>query len=53
MLVAIQEDQAGELGLQLLHLKYYSKRALKHLPNLNPNTHILVSSYHIVHVILG
>ena len=31
--VAIQEDQAGELGLQRLHLKYYKKRALKRLMN--------------------
>ncbi len=29
MLVAIQEDQAGELGLRRLHLKYDKKRALK------------------------
>ncbi len=34
--VAIQEDQAGVLGLQQLHLKYYSKRALKRLMNPEP-----------------
>ncbi len=32
-LVAIQEDQAGVLGLQQLHLKYYKRRALKRLMN--------------------
>jgi len=53
MLVVIQEDQAGELGLQLLHLKYYNERALKRLFNLKPTTWILVSSHSIVHVILG
>ncbi len=52
MLVAIQEDQAGELGLQQLCLKYNKKRALKHLPNQNPNTTILGSSHTILHVIL-
>jgi len=36
MLVAIQEDQAGELGLQQLHLKYYKRRALKCLINPEP-----------------
>ncbi len=36
MLVMIQEDQAGELGLQRLHLKYYNKRALKHLLKPEP-----------------
>ena len=36
MLVAIQEDQAGELGLQRLHLKYYRRRALKRLMNPEP-----------------
>ncbi len=51
--MAIQEDQAGELGLQRLHLKYYSKRALKRLWNLKPTTAILGSSHTIVHVILG
>ncbi len=51
--VAIQEDQAGELGLQRLHFKYYMKRALKRLLNLKPTTQILVSSHCIVHVILG
>jgi len=35
-LVAIQEDQAKELGLQRLHLKYYKKRALKRLLNRKP-----------------
>ncbi len=34
--VAIQEDQAGVLGLQRLHLKYYMKRALKRLMNPEP-----------------
>ncbi len=52
-LVAIQEDQAGKLGLQRLHLKYYTERALKCLLNPNPTTPILVSSHNIVHVILG
>ncbi len=51
--VVIQEDQAGELGLRQLHLKYYNERALKHLLNLNPSTAILVSSHTILHVILG
>ncbi len=41
MMVAIQEDQAGELGLQRLHLKYYSERALKCL--LNEQTLLPVS----------
>jgi len=36
MLVAIQEDQAGELGLRRLHLKYNKKRALKRLMNPEP-----------------
>ncbi len=40
------------LGLQRLHLKYYIKRALKHLLNLKPSTAILGSSHTIVHVIL-
>src|SRR6266702_6328011 len=53
MQVAIQEDQAGELGLQRLHLKYYRERALKCLLNPNPTTPILVSSHRTVHVILG
>ncbi len=35
-LVAIQEDQAGELGLQLLCLKYYKWRALKCLMKAEP-----------------
>ncbi len=52
MLVAIQEDQAGELGLLQRHLKYYKMRALKHLLNQNPTTAILGSSHTIVHVIL-
>jgi len=34
--MAIQEDQAGVLGLRRLHLKYYKKRALKCLVNLEP-----------------
>ena len=34
--MAIQEDQAGELGLQRLHLKYYKERALKRLLNPEP-----------------
>jgi len=50
--VAIQEDQAGELGLQRLHLKYYNERALKCLLNLKPSTAILGLSHAIVHVIL-
>src|SRR6266571_9413694 len=50
--VAIQEDQAGVLGLQRLHLKYYSERALKRLLNLKPTTAILGSSHPIIHVIL-
>ncbi len=45
MLVAIQEDQVGELGLRQLHLKYYSERALKRLLNLKPSTAILGSSH--------
>ncbi len=53
MLVAIQEDQAGELGLQRLHLKYYTKRALKRLLNMKPTTAILGSSHPIIHVILS
>ncbi len=53
MQVVIQEDQAGELGLHRLHFKYYNERALKRLLNLKPTTRILVSSHHIVHVILG
>ncbi len=36
MLVAIQEDQARELGLRRLHFKYYKKRALKRLMNPEP-----------------
>jgi len=28
-LVAIQEDQAGELGLQRLHLKYYEEEGFE------------------------
>jgi len=52
MIVAIQEDQAGELGLYRLHLKYYNKRALKRLLNLKPSIAILGSSHIIVHVIL-
>ncbi len=36
MLVAIQEDQAGVLGLHRLHLKYYKRRALKRLMNPEP-----------------
>ncbi len=36
MLVAIQEDQAGVLGLRQLHLKYYTRRALKRLMNPEP-----------------
>ncbi len=51
--MVIQEDQAGELGLQQLCLKYYNERALKRLLNLDPTTLILVSSHHIIHVILG
>ncbi len=51
--MAIQEDQAGELGLQQLRLKYYNERALKCLLNPDPTTLILVSSHRIVHVILG
>ncbi len=50
--MAIQEDQAGELGLQRLHLKYYNERALKHLLNLKPSIAILGLSHTIVHVIL-
>ncbi len=34
--VAIQEDQAGELGLERLQLKYYKRRALKRLMNPEP-----------------
>jgi len=34
--VAIQEDQAGELGLEKLQLKYYKRRALKRLMNPKP-----------------
>ncbi len=34
--MAIQEDQAGELDLQQLQLKYYRKRALKRLMNPEP-----------------
>ena len=34
--MAIQEDQAGELGLQRLHLKYYNERALKRLMKPEP-----------------
>jgi len=34
--VAIQEDQAGELGLERLQLKYYNERALKRLMNPEP-----------------
>ncbi len=49
----IQEDQAGELGLQQLQFKYTNERALKRLLNPNPTTAILVSSHTIVHVILG
>ena len=52
MLVAIQEDQAGVLGLQQLHLKYYKERALKRLLNQNPTIAILGLSHAIVHVIL-
>ncbi len=52
MQVVIQEDQAGELGLRRLHLKYYSERALKHLLNLKPSITILGSSHTIVYVIL-
>ncbi len=52
MLVVIQEDQAGELGLLQRHLKYYKMRALKRLLNQNPTTAILGSSHTIVHVIL-
>ncbi len=37
--VAIQEDQAGELGLCRLHLKYYNERALKCLLKLKPYYH--------------
>ena len=29
MQVAIQEDQAGVLGLRQLHLKYYNKEGFK------------------------
>ncbi len=36
MLVAIQEDQARELGLRQLHLKYYNERALKRLLESEP-----------------
>ncbi len=50
--MAIQEDQAGELGLQWLHLKYYNERALKHLLNLKLSITILGLSHTIVHVIL-
>ena len=61
--VVIQEDQAGELGLLQLHLKYYNERALKRLLNLKPSiailglshdptTAILGLSHSIVHVIL-
>ena len=52
MLVVIQEDQAGELGLRRLHFKYYNKRALKRLLNLEPSITILGLSHPIVHVIL-
>ena len=45
MLVVIQEDQAGELGLRQLHLKYYNERALKRLLNLKPSIAILGSSH--------
>ncbi len=48
------------LGLQQLHLKYYTERALKRLLNPKPSTTILGSSHTIlgsshaiVHVILG
>ena len=34
--VVIQEDQARELGLHRLHLKYYRRRALKCLMNPEP-----------------
>ncbi len=34
--MAIQEDQAGELGLERLQLKYYRERALKRLMNPEP-----------------
>ncbi len=34
--MAIQEDQAGELGLERLQLKYYNERALKRLMNPEP-----------------
>jgi len=34
--VAIQEDQAGVLGLERLQFKYYKKRALKRLMNPEP-----------------
>ncbi len=34
--VVIQEDQAGELSLQQLRLKYNKKRALKRLMNPEP-----------------
>src|SRR6266702_626821 len=40
------------LGLPRLHLKYYTKRALKRLLNLKPTTAILGSSHPIIHVIL-
>ncbi len=53
MMVAIQEDQAGELGLHQLHFKYYSERALKRLLKPNPTTRILVLSHLVVHMILG
>ena len=51
--MAIQEDQAGELGLRRLHLKYYNERALKRLLNLKLSIAILGLSYTIVHVILS
>ena len=38
MLVVIQEDQAGELGLQQLQTIYTIERALKHL--LNPECYV-------------
>ena len=47
--MGIQEDQARELGLQRLRLKYYRERALKCL--MNPSTTILGMSHTIVHVI--
>ena len=51
--MAIQEDQAGELGLQRLHFKYTIERALKRLLNMKPTTAILGSSHPIIHVILS